>query len=509
MSDASTTSKDTTPPEGGWGWFIVLGTFINTAFGAGSFYSFGVLYVAFLDAFGESKAATSIIASIYGIAFVMMGSVGLALSKRFGHRKTVMFGGVMASVGLFTTSFVTTLQQVYVTYGFVTGASLGLTVVPSVDMIGMYFKKRLSIAVGIAMAGTGAGQFTLSLVTQFFVEVYGWRGSMVILSAIAAHVCVAGALLRPYKEKVSADNQRSSITTNGNLVRHKKRVEETSDFVNVNGDTYNHIENGSCIEKITRTKAEVDSRTQNQQKKSNCLAGVKSFMGSLYDVSLFKEPVFQLILVTAICQGVGHGIVTVHISRRAIDFGTSTSLSSLIPAVMGLSQLVGRPVVGAMANLQNVQAYTIYVVAMAICGVSTIVSTYTRHFEAQVVYVILFGIGLGGYIILVPVVVAEFLGAKRMGHGLSVTIQVQGIVILFAGPLSGWMRDTSGIYDGAFWLSGVALVVGAIVALFIPVVHKFVQRRHQKRTYDTIVNKEPNIEEMAEVLHVAECLTAF
>ncbi|XP_077990670.1 monocarboxylate transporter 12-like [Glandiceps talaboti] len=497
MSDVS--ANDTDPPDGGWGWFVVLATFVVTALGTGSFYAFGVLYVAFLDAFGESKAATSLAGTISAFGIVMMGSVGLASSGHFGHRKTVMAAGMITSAGLFATSFTTSLYQVYFTYG-IAGCGIGMAVIPSVEMIGVYFKRRLPLAIGLAMAGSGAGQFTLSVVSQILIDKYGWRGTLMILSAMSANMCVAGALLRPLTFEHSKPLEYKTLPVNEN----QSIENDTKEDIRNGSETYmtNHVNDNNCLETFARTKLE----KRKPRSKLGCIGGLKSFLGSLYDVSLFKEPIMYLVIVTGCCQSVGHNIVIIQIVKRAREFGISSTLSSFVPAVMGLSQLTGRPFWGAMGNSPKVKSYVIYALAMVICGVSSIISIYTKSFAGQLVYIILFGIGLGGYIILIPVVIAHFLGAKRMGYGMTYVWQVHGIVGLFIAPLSGWMRDTSGIYDGVFWLAGVSLVMGAIVALLLPLVNKLVQR---KRQTSDIMDKRVSYHRGPEHLLVEEFMTTL
>ncbi|XP_077989825.1 monocarboxylate transporter 12-like [Glandiceps talaboti] len=411
MSDISEYSAN--PPDGGWGWFVVLATFIVTAFGPGSYYAFGVLYVAFLDAFGESKAATSLVTSMSAFIFVMMGPVGLASSRKFGHRKTVIAAGLIMSVGLFATSVTTSLYQVYFTYSIITGCGGGMALIASVEMVGVYFKKRLSLAIGLAMAGAGAGQFILSVVTQILVDKYGWRGTLMILSAMTANICVAGALFRPLNDNTTKPKEYKTIPSNENIFINNELTEHVA--------ILDHVKDKSSPNASTKTKSD-ERKTKT---KSGCVCGLKSFLGSLYDVSLFKEPLYYLLILTGI---------------------------------------------------------------------------------SQMIYVIMFGIGLGGYIVMVPVVVSYFLGAKRMGYGLSSVGQAEGITGLFIGPLSGWMRDTSGSYDGAFWLSAIVLVIGAIVTMLLPVVDKLLKRKRQ--TSDVTESKIPNQGGTNDLL-VAECMTTI
>lgn len=64
-------------------------------------------------------------------------------------------------------------------------------------MVGCYFRRRKALAYGIAMSGSGIGTFVLAPVVQLLIELYSWRGALLILSAFVANLCVCGALLRP------------------------------------------------------------------------------------------------------------------------------------------------------------------------------------------------------------------------------------------------------------------------------------------------------------------------
>ncbi|XP_070534473.1 monocarboxylate transporter 13-like [Ptychodera flava] len=109
------------PPEGGWGWVVVMAAFTGFLISAGTWYSFGVLYVAFLDASGGSNTAAAWIYGIFSILFALSSTFGVALSRRFDHRKTVMAAGILASTGIFASAFTTKLHHLYITYGSMTG----------------------------------------------------------------------------------------------------------------------------------------------------------------------------------------------------------------------------------------------------------------------------------------------------------------------------------------------------------------------------------------------------
>ena len=52
------------PPDGGWGWMVVLASLMCNIIVDGVCFSFGICYVEFLDDFGESKAKTAFVGSL-------------------------------------------------------------------------------------------------------------------------------------------------------------------------------------------------------------------------------------------------------------------------------------------------------------------------------------------------------------------------------------------------------------------------------------------------------------
>ncbi|XP_077998572.1 monocarboxylate transporter 12-like [Glandiceps talaboti] len=476
MSNTSHPLKD--PPDGGWGWVVVLSAFICCTLTAGTLYAFGVLYVAFLDAFGESKSKTAWIGSIFVFVYTTTNTVGVALTRKIGHQKTVMLAGMVMFIGLITTSFATHLAIVYFTFGIITGIGCGLAHMPSIDMVSKYFKRRLSLAIGFAMAGSGAGQFALALMGQYLLHTYGWRGTLLILSAVALNLSVAGALMWPLRGSESGGSIKQmnepTLTSDGEKEENIKSSNTTKEDSEVNEHTI-YLE--PVDDKPDRGKTSTTVTNSSSNKCSCCWTSCASFS---WKGSLFGEPVFWVQCLIAVGQGIAIGTVLIHMVRRGHDFGISDTHSSLIPAVMGLTQVIGRPLWGAVSHIRRLRANIPYGIAMAISGVATIISTYTRSFIGQIIFTVLFGIGLGGFTVHIPVVVASFLGNENVGFGTSILFQTQGVTMLLASPLAGWIRDETEIYDGAFWMAGIAIILAAIVAFLLPAVEKLVERKRQQ-----------------------------
>ena len=87
----------------------------------------------------------------------LFAAMGTALAERYGSRVVVIVGSFVSAAGLLTSSFATTLQPLFVTYGVIWGLGSSLGLFPSLVILTKYFKKRLSFASGIALAGAASG----------------------------------------------------------------------------------------------------------------------------------------------------------------------------------------------------------------------------------------------------------------------------------------------------------------------------------------------------------------
>jgi MFS family permease len=81
---------------------------------------------------------------------------------------------------------------------------------------------------------------------------------------------------------------------------------------------------------------------------------------------------------------------------------------------------------------------------------------------------VIFGIGLGGDYMIIPLMTADIFGLKILGRLMGVILTAGGIADAVAPWLIGHLRDASGAYTSAcFVLVGFALL-GALAVLPLP-----------------------------------------
>ena len=130
---------------------LVALAFLHIAVGRGLHGTFGVFFVAMLDAFGWSRATT---AGAISLAIIFEGAClpwAGGLIDRIGGRKTLTLGGLVLFTGLGFASTISSIWQFYFWIGIVSAAGIALIgMVPHVAIITRNFPERKGTALGIA-----------------------------------------------------------------------------------------------------------------------------------------------------------------------------------------------------------------------------------------------------------------------------------------------------------------------------------------------------------------------
>ena len=201
--DQTLLNKHPVIPDGGYGWVVTIASFMCHFIADGIAFSIGVIYSDLLNTFGSSKSATSWIASLFvGVPLISGPVAGLFVTK-YGCRPATILGGLITSAGMLVSSFAPSIELLTFTYGVVAGFGLAFVYVPASVMPSFWFEKRRSLATGIAVAGSGLGTFAIAPLTEYLLDEYGWRGTLLVMSGITLNFIVFGALFREVPEASS------------------------------------------------------------------------------------------------------------------------------------------------------------------------------------------------------------------------------------------------------------------------------------------------------------------
>lgn len=201
------------PPDGGWGWMVVFGSFMIHLVNDGVTYSFGIFYDEFLTYFNEGKSKTSwILSTLVGVT-LCSGPLSSSLVNKYGCRPVTIGGAIFGSICLIISCFARNVNFLIVTIGIGAGLGFGLIYLPAIVSVTTYFEKRRSLATGIAVCGSGFGTFVFAPLITYLLHEFGWRGSILIISGIVLECMIFGSLFRPleYDEVKEVDSENNRL----------------------------------------------------------------------------------------------------------------------------------------------------------------------------------------------------------------------------------------------------------------------------------------------------------
>jgi MFS family permease len=168
-------------------------------------YSFGAFFEPMADELGSGRGATSLVFSITAFTYFALGAVSGLAVDRFGPRPVLVVGALVMGAGLLLTSRTTSIGVGYLTYGAGVGIGVACGYVPMVAVVGGWFDRRRSAALGVAVAGIGLGTVVVVPVAAALIDAYGWRTTYVVFAAgSSAMLLLAAALAERPPRSVSA-----------------------------------------------------------------------------------------------------------------------------------------------------------------------------------------------------------------------------------------------------------------------------------------------------------------
>lgn len=219
------------PPDGGYGWIIVVASFVCNMVVDGIAYTFGIFLFPIIDYYNESKGKTAWVGSLLTGTYLIIGPLVGALCNKFGCRAVCIAGSIISTVAFALSIFSPTVNWLMFTYGFLGGFGFGLIYLPAVVCVGYYFESKRSLATGIAVCGSGVGTFAFAPLAKFLLNQYGWKGANLILAGVIFNCAIFGALMRPLeytktekRTKISIRNSSSGTGLSSKDVRKRNEM---------------------------------------------------------------------------------------------------------------------------------------------------------------------------------------------------------------------------------------------------------------------------------------------
>ncbi|EHK24008.1 uncharacterized protein TRIVIDRAFT_45437 [Trichoderma virens Gv29-8] len=183
--------------DGGYGWVIVAAVCLVLAHSFGINSMFGVFLAFYLKSNTYPGATPLQFAFIGGLCFsvaFLVPPLSTILYRMTGVRVTVIIGGIFISGAYIAASFSKTIWQLILSQGVCYGIGMGICFTGTASLVPQWFKKRRSLANGIATSGTGFGGLTYSLAANAMIQKLGIAWTFRIMGIICFVVISISAL---------------------------------------------------------------------------------------------------------------------------------------------------------------------------------------------------------------------------------------------------------------------------------------------------------------------------
>ncbi|XP_066272168.1 monocarboxylate transporter 13-like [Branchiostoma lanceolatum] len=407
------------PPDGGWGWVVVLAALCNLGFMYGTVRSLGVFFVPMMETFDTNAGTTSwVVSTLMGCSFAC-GPVSGALIRKFGSRPVAMTGGVFVCIGYFLSSFATEIYHVYVTLGLVAGVGVSLTHVASTSIVSRYFDRRRGLANSLALMGTCIGSFALPPLFQLLIDEYGMRGSLIIIAGLELQACVFSSFFRPIQLK---------------------------------GDA----------KKLTRAEEENSSEAVHTDKTNRTLCCC-----NIIDKSLFRVPAYLVHIGTMMLFTFSFPTLIFFIVPRARSIGIEEYSAAFLLSANAITDVIGRLSSGLIMSFRPspLKRLWLAVIAALCLGVTSLVFTLSKTYTLMLVMCVLFGLFSGLFVPTIVTVIPDFVEIAKFPQALGTMLLFNGVMQLIGSPVVGWLFDVTGSYNVSFLLCGGMVVTSALFRL--------------------------------------------
>ena len=318
---------------------------------------------------------------------------------RFGPRRLMMTGILLAGLALVGLGSISSLGMFYLFYifnalGYVCGGPL-----PNQVLLSRWFDKSRGKAMAVAYLGIGLGGAVSPWISHLLVERFGWQTALKLLGLLIIVVAFPMAFL---VKDVPVARSMSLPTT--------LRPEVRGAF-----------------------------------KRASLYLLIGASMCSIAAVSGTQQ---NLKLFLSLDQ---------HYSQAA-----ATRILSLVLTF----SMMGRLLMGWLADRFPIKYVMLLIYALVAAAIPFLFLAPAT--APMYVFAVLFGIGLGGDYMIIPLITAEIFGLQVLGTLLGVILTADGVAEAVSPWLVGHLRDATGSYTTGFGLLVAMALLGAVIAMTLP-----------------------------------------
>lgn len=180
------------------------------------------------------------------------------------------------------------------------------------------------------------------------------------------------------------------------------------------------------------------------------------------------SPVFRRIHLSAFALGLALFVPFVFVGQYAKDRGIGSVQAAVLVGVLGGASVVSR--IGFGSLVRRFGSFRLYRTCLTIHGISFLVwFAAGGSYAMLLLFVLVLGIGYGGFVALGPIVIADRMGVAGLGSILGLLYTGPGLGALIGAPTAGVIIDRTDTYRWAIGVCAVACAVSVVLLTGLPV----------------------------------------
>lgn len=186
---------------------------------------------------------------------------------------------------------------------------------------------------------------------------------------------------------------------------------------------------------------------------------------------ILRNPNFYILAIGSMLSIGVVGGISQHLKYYLQDIHFSQSESAHVMSFVLLSSLAGRVLMGFLADIINRK----YVMLMLFIFVgASIPLLMIPDFAGRIyIFAVIFGIGLGGNYMIIPLMAGDLFGVKALGRTMGIILVADGIAeAVFPMGLGALYNEATKSYATGFMLLICVTVAAAVIISFLPKTNK-------------------------------------
>ncbi|XP_041983756.1 monocarboxylate transporter 12 [Aricia agestis] len=210
-------------------------------------------------------------------------------------------------------------------------------------------------------------------------------------------------------------------------------------------------------QKEEQKKPEVEIKEENKR----CCGQISKYL----DVSLLRSWRFGLLCASVALMSCGSPYALYYLPAYTVARGHSKSAAGHLVAISAVLDLCGRLGLGYLCDLHLFCRRKAYIISILVAGAAVLSLPSLTSWWALAVASGAYGLCLGCWFLLVPVLLADSFGTARIASSYGLVRMFQSLAAVSVPPTAGLLRDVTGGYSWCFYGMGSCMVLGTIPVL--------------------------------------------